>query len=319
MKCNISVLFIALCASQQHGSVPSPIMIATPLSQDTAYSSICQDTPCSFRVTPCSQGTPRTPFLSATPLSQDSCYSSLQATPVLQGDCFTHSDPKPLRKDICSRKSTWSQRAKVTDVSFFLKKPQPPNTLSSSSHSRIHPPEAWDDKSQSSLQPSTITTPHQEAVLSATPNSLYQNPMSSAPLNNIMPEEFSPQAINVSFNNSKSKSLDSRIESLLVNREDSHLPALCGQSPEADVSSEDCPTTLGNSFLVSNHSPVSFSPCCTGFEENEDDETAQAVSFLTRNSQSCTSSDITLLESSPRTEAKQMESFLHSKVISWLY
>ncbi|TWW61168.1 Histone-lysine N-methyltransferase SETD1B [Takifugu flavidus] len=96
----------------QHSSVSSPTMIATPLSQDTAYSSICQDTPCSFMCTPCSQGTPRTPFFSATPLSQDSCYSSLQATPVLQGESFTLSVPKPLRKDVCSHKSTGPHRGK---------------------------------------------------------------------------------------------------------------------------------------------------------------------------------------------------------------
>lgn len=308
----------------------SPTMIATPLSQDTAYSSIFQDTPCSFRLTPCSQGTPRTPFLSATPLSQDSCYSSLQATPVLQGDSFTYSIPKPNRKDICSRKSMGSQRGKVADVGFFLKKPQPPNTLCVPLQSSSQQLEAWDDGARSSPHNSTISPPHQEPVVSATPNSLYRNCMSSATLNiNVTPVELSPQAVSFSFKNSEVESLDSRIESLLINRPSSHLLVLCGKTLEADVSSEDRPTHLANSLPVSNHLPISSASCATSFErdssvtepvgpvENEEDETAQAVSFLTRHSQSPTSPDITLLECNTKTAAQEMQSLLHLKVILW--
>lgn len=303
-------------------------MIATPLSQDTAYSSICQDTPCSFRLTPCSQGTPRTPFLSATPLSQDSCYSSLQATPVLQGDSFTHSVPKPTRKDVCGRKSTGSQRGNVADVSFFLKKPPPPNTLCAPLQSSSQQLEAWDDSAQSPPQNSAMSPPHQKPVVSATLNSLYRNCMSSATLDiNITPVELSPHAISFSFKNSEVESLDSRIESLLINRQSSPLSVLCGKTLEADVSSEDCPTHLANSPLVSNRLPSSSASCATSFErgspvtepvgpvENEEDETAQAVSFLTRHSQSPTSPDITLLECNARTAAEEMQSLSHLKVI----
>ncbi|XP_022608437.1 histone-lysine N-methyltransferase SETD1B-A-like [Seriola dumerili] len=84
---------LASAATQRQGSVSSPTSIATPLSLDTAYSSIWQDTPCSFGLTPHSQGTPHTPCFSATPLSQDSCYSSLQATPVLQLEPSTYTPP----------------------------------------------------------------------------------------------------------------------------------------------------------------------------------------------------------------------------------
>ncbi|XP_061586204.1 histone-lysine N-methyltransferase SETD1B-like [Cololabis saira] len=86
-------------ATQRQGSVCSPASISTPLSLDTAYSSIWQDTPCSLGLTPQSQGTPHTPLYCGTPLSQDSCYSSLQATPVLQGEPSTFSVQKPLRQD----------------------------------------------------------------------------------------------------------------------------------------------------------------------------------------------------------------------------
>lgn len=305
-----------ICVSQQHSSVSSPTLIATPLSQDTAYSSICQDTPCSFMFTPCSQGTPRTPFFTATPLSQDSCYSSLQATPVLQGESFTLSVPKPLRKDVCSRKS---HRGKVTDF-FFLKKPQPPHALCAPLLSSSQDLEVWDDSAQSPPHNSTASTPLQEPAVSATPNSSYGNCMSSATLNiNITPVE------SISFSKpSKVESLDSRIESLLINRKNSPLSVMCGKTLEADVSSEDHPTSSANSLLVSDHLPTSSASCTTSserdsslMEENEEDETAQAVSFLTRHAQSPRSPDITLVECSTRTEAKQMQPFFLLKVLHW--
>ncbi|XP_023249743.1 histone-lysine N-methyltransferase SETD1B-A-like [Seriola lalandi dorsalis] len=90
----INSLLVNILKLLRQGSVSSPTSIATPLSLDTAYSSIWQDTPCSFGLTPHSQGTPHTPCLSATPLSQDSCYSSLQATPVLQLEPSTYIPPR---------------------------------------------------------------------------------------------------------------------------------------------------------------------------------------------------------------------------------
>lgn len=298
----------AICVSQQHSSVSSPTLSATPLSQDTAYSSICQDTPCSFMCTPCSQGTPRTPFFSATPLSQDSCYSSLQATPVLQGESFTLSVPKPLRKDVCSRKSTASHRGKVTDF-FFLKKPQPSHALCAPLLSSSQDLEVWDDSAQSSPHNSAVSTPLQEPVVSATPNSSYGNCASSATLNiNITP------AGSISFSKpSKVESLDSRIESLLINRKNSPLSVMCGKTLEADVSSEDPPTGSANALLVSDHLPTSAS-CTTSSErdsspaeESEEDETAQAVSFLTRQAQSPRSPGVALADCSSRTEEKQLQ------------
>nr|XP_023658666.1 histone-lysine N-methyltransferase SETD1B isoform X1 [Paramormyrops kingsleyae] len=66
------------------GGTSTPNSTLTPLSLDTAYSSLRQDTPSSFGHTPQSQGTPLTPRLSGTPFSQDSNYSSRQSTPVHQ-------------------------------------------------------------------------------------------------------------------------------------------------------------------------------------------------------------------------------------------
>lgn len=322
LKTPLFSFLYAICVSQQPSSVSSPTMVATPLSQDTAYSSICQDTPCSFMFTPCSQGTPRTPFFSATPLSQDSCYSSLQATPVLQGESLTLSVPKPLRKDVCSRKSTGSHRGKVTDF-FFLKKPQPPHALCAPLFSSSQDLEVWDDSAQSSPHSSAVSTPLQEPAVSATPNSSYGNCVSSESLNiDTTPEELSRQPISFS-KPSGVESLDSRIESLLINRKNSPLSVMCGKTLEVDVSSEDRPTSSAHSLLVSDHLPTSAS--CTASserdssltEENEEDETAQAVSFLTRHAQSPRSPDITLVECSARTEAKPMQPFFHLKVPHW--
>ncbi|KAM7018090.1 histone-lysine N-methyltransferase SETD1B-A-like [Tautogolabrus adspersus] len=123
-------------ATQRQASISSPTSIATPLSLDTANSSIWQDTPCSFGLTPRSQGTPRTPCFYATPLSQDSCYSSLQATPVLMGEPSTYSVHKPsIRRELCHGKPARYHRgsSEVSDANFILKhwQPQPtqaPNT-----------------------------------------------------------------------------------------------------------------------------------------------------------------------------------------------
>ncbi|KAK0152100.1 Histone-lysine N-methyltransferase SETD1B-A [Merluccius polli] len=107
----------------------SPTSISTPLSLDTAYSSICQDTPQSFGLTPRSQGTPRTPYLSGTPLSQDSCYSSLQATPVQQGEPPTHAIHNVSRREVYYRKPGRhnGRYRKGSDLSYIFKhfRPQP--------------------------------------------------------------------------------------------------------------------------------------------------------------------------------------------------
>lgn len=71
-------------SSSALGGPTTPNSINTPLSLDTAYSSLRQDTPNSFGHTPQSQGTPHTPRMAGTPFSQDSSYSSRQTTPAYQ-------------------------------------------------------------------------------------------------------------------------------------------------------------------------------------------------------------------------------------------
>uniref|UniRef100_A0AAR2JD94 [Histone H3]-lysine(4) N-trimethyltransferase n=1 Tax=Pygocentrus nattereri TaxID=42514 RepID=A0AAR2JD94_PYGNA len=64
-------------SSSTVGGPVTPSSTSTPLSLDTAYSSLRQDTPQS-------QGTPHTPRPTGTPFSQDSTYSSRQGTPAFQ-------------------------------------------------------------------------------------------------------------------------------------------------------------------------------------------------------------------------------------------
>ncbi|XP_058645017.1 histone-lysine N-methyltransferase SETD1B-A isoform X3 [Onychostoma macrolepis] len=66
-------------SSSAVGGTATPGGTNTPLSLDTAYSSLRQDTPQS-------QGTPHTPRPSGTPFSQDSSYSSRQGTPAFQSN-----------------------------------------------------------------------------------------------------------------------------------------------------------------------------------------------------------------------------------------
>lgn len=95
------------------------------------------------------------------------------------------------------------------------------------------------------------------------------------------------------------------------------------------MSSEDSPTHLANSLLLSNHLPTPSASCASSLErdssvtepvgpvENEEDETARAVSFLTSHSPSPPSPDVALLERSARTAAKERQSLLRSKVMLW--
>ncbi|XP_026176870.1 histone-lysine N-methyltransferase SETD1B-like [Mastacembelus armatus] len=335
-------------AMQRHGSIASPTSIGTPLSLDTAYSSIWQDTPCSFGLTPRSQGTPHTPCLSATPLSQDSCYSSLHATPVLQGEPSTYSVLKPLRRKLSQRKPARCHRGfDMSDVSLLLKKcrPLPPQPLTNQKQASSQRIVLWGHNAQSPTHNNTTPTfnsasPCQEPrdVATAASNALPLNCNSFSILSinftaeqqteaSYPPEcvtDLSPAAANCSSSSPEPQveSLDSRIESLLINSQSNNPPYFDREILEADVHLQDSPDSprSGNnspfsdnscgSFATSQQQPdnhlVDVSP--TSLFENEEDETAQAVSFLTRNSQSPTLSDFTHFERRAHVERFQLSS-----------
>nr|XP_020446083.1 histone-lysine N-methyltransferase SETD1B-like [Monopterus albus] len=331
-------------ATQRQGSVSSPTSIATPLSLDTAYSSIWQDTPCSFGLTPHSQGTPRTPCLSATPLSQDSCYSSLQATPVLQGEPY--SVLKPLRRELCRRNPARYHRrfGDTSDASLLLKhcQPQPPHPVSSQIPASSHQT-AGGHNAQSSTHSNTepsfhLTSPCQESrdtatatfkalplncnsfsILSVNFTADEQTAASSPPDDPACITDLSPSFINCPSSSPQPQveSLDSRIESLLINSQSTDPSYFDGKILEADVHSQNSPTSpcSANRSPFSDDSIVGTPASCGSFTtshqcyyndlvdasptvltENEGDETAQAVSFLTRNSQSPTLSDSSQFE-----------------------
>ncbi|XP_042343720.1 histone-lysine N-methyltransferase SETD1B-A-like [Plectropomus leopardus] len=333
-------------ATQRQGSFSSPTSIATPLSLDTAYSSIWQDTPCSFGLTPRSQGTPRTPCFSATPLSQDSCYSSLQATPVLQGEPSTYSVHKHLRREFCRRKPARYHRgsSEVSDVTLILKhcQPQPPHPLSIQSSSQQLA--LWDHGAQSSSQNTAersfdLASSCQESrdVVTATSKPLQQNcnsfsilsinftadrqtAASSPPDDHARITELSPSAGNCSPSSPPPEggSLDSRIESLLTSSQFSDPSYFDRKIFEADVHSQDSPTSPCSAFsddsLVCDLTNSHQHSCnylgdvsSATLVENEEDETAQAVLFLTRSAQS--PSDFTHTESIAHLNEKEAERF----------
>uniref|UniRef100_A0A8C2W926 [Histone H3]-lysine(4) N-trimethyltransferase n=1 Tax=Cyclopterus lumpus TaxID=8103 RepID=A0A8C2W926_CYCLU len=324
----------AIQSTQRRGSISSPTSVATSLSLDTAYSSICQDTPCSFGLTPHSQGTPHTPCLSATPLSQDSCYSSLQATPILQGDPSTYSVLKPLRRELCHRKPARYHRGsgEVSDFNFILKhcQPQAPHHVSSQIQTSSQQLALWGHNAQSSSHSNTeasfdLASPCQESrdVVGTTSPASHQNcnsfsivsinftvdrqiAASSPPDDHACITDLSPSAGNCSSSSLQPvvESLDSRIESLLIDSQISDPSYFDKKTFEAD--SQDSPTspcsantspfsddslggTLTSCDFTTSHQRsyndlVEVSP--TSLIENEEDETTQAVMFLTRNSES---------------------------------
>lgn len=139
----------------------------------------------------------------------------------------------------------------------------------------------------------------------------------------------------------QAESLDSRIESLLTNSQNSDPLYFHQDTFEADVPSQDSPTsaTLPNSSpfsvksldcaLVSSASSMAgHQPCYddsadvdpTWPLENEEDETEQAVSFLTRSLQSPVATDQTHLEMKiqPRNEkdAERFQPLSYPTVVS---
>ncbi|XP_041856432.1 histone-lysine N-methyltransferase SETD1B-A-like isoform X2 [Melanotaenia boesemani] len=309
----------------RHGrvSVSSPASIATPFSLDTAYSSIWQDTPCSFGLTPQSQGTPRTPCMTATPLSLDSCYSSLHATPVLQGEPSTCNVHKPSRHEVCRCESVRHHRrsSQVSNLSFILKhcQPHPPN--STSTQTSGHQLSLWSHNSQSMNKeaPCDLASPFQES--GDTVNSAFTQLPQNCNSLSIISINFTDdqQTIAVSPHNEQPEmgSLDSRIESLLINSHITDSTYLGEKTSDSDVHFQDDPaspcSTLNGTF--SDNQQFCTSPSCGSFlnshqlschdevksssvllTESEDNETNQAVLFLTTNSKSPTPSEFTYCE-----------------------
>ncbi|KAK5871200.1 hypothetical protein PBY51_004092 [Eleginops maclovinus] len=341
-------------ATQRHLSISSPTSIATPLSLDTAYSSIWQDTPCSFGLTPHSQGTPRTPCLSATPLSQDSCYSSLQATPVLQVEPSTFNVQKLLRRELWRRKTERYYRgsSEVSDVNFILKQcqPQPAEFYSTTKQSSSQELALWGHNAQSSLHSNAsfnLESPSQESrdMVTATSKDFDRNSNSLSVLSiNFTSEhqtaasfpsddhacitDLSQTAGNYSSSvKPEVESLDSRIESLLINSQSTDPSYFYRNTLDADVHSQESPTSpcSANASPFSDDSPV-CSPISCDFTtidqrsfkdliEDEPDETTQAVLFLTRDSQP--PSNITRFERrahiNHEKEAERLQFFSRSK------
>ncbi|XP_068166943.1 histone-lysine N-methyltransferase SETD1B-A-like [Antennarius striatus] len=262
-------------ASQRRSDDPSP-SIATPLSLDTAYSSIYQDTPHSSGLTPHCLGTPPTPCFSATPQSQDSCYSSLQATPVLQAEPPPHGVHRPSARELHPHKPPRHHQTSQSQPDSAHSSRQgawPWAHETCSDHScdqEVPGPPAGgrqDSISTPSIDPSTASPPPRDLAWRA------ESSLSGAPSG--------PQP--------QGQSLDSRIQSLLVSGQSS----LRGEDDQPqDSPASPCPP-LGDTR-----------PAC--LIEDDEDETAQAVLVLTRQIQTQTppADDFIHAERFPEPEAE---------------
>ncbi|XP_055017321.1 histone-lysine N-methyltransferase SETD1B-like isoform X1 [Boleophthalmus pectinirostris] len=261
----------------RRGSVSSPSSVSSPLSQDTGYSSVWLDTPCSFGVTPRSFGTPRTPCLPLTPLSQDSCYSSLQATPVLQGDS-TSNIHKNMRHELHGKLTHFHRGLRETAhfrrwPSLVQLKLLAQREKRSDHNSGVSMSKTLSCDSLNILN-LNITDNRATSVPSVEDNAGIINSPSTA--------VYSPRP--------QQWSLDSRIESLLTSNQltgpllfdekSSEGDHLC-ESPVSPCAARDSSDeAFGSLDLLHDLEDISGK----SFTESEEDETAQAVSFLMKNS-----------------------------------
>lgn len=231
-----------------------------------------------------------------------------------------------------------------------MKQPQPPHTLSSQLQSSSQQLGLWGHSARSSPHNNTeasfnLASPCQESEVTATPNPFHLNrntfsilsinftadqpaAASSPPDDHSCITELSPPAVNCSSSSPQpqAESLDSRIESLLINSHNTDPSYFDRETLQADVPSQDSPTspTLANASPFSDDSLVCTRVSCSSFTtghqrsyndpvdadptwhiENEEDETTQAVLFLTRNSQSPAASDFTHSERSTHVNSER--------------
>ncbi|XP_028269644.1 histone-lysine N-methyltransferase SETD1B-A-like [Parambassis ranga] len=299
--------------TQRLGSILSPTSTSTPLSLDTACSSIWQDTPCSFGLTPHSQGTPHTPCLSLTPLSQDSCYSSLQVTPVFQGEPSTYSVPKPSRQERCHRKPARNYRGPGNFI-WNHSQSLPPHPLLTQKQTSSQQLAVWRHTGSSSHNNKeislNISSSFHETKHAVNPalTALPRNCNSFSNLSTNFPDDRQATTSSPDDHQPAVESLDSRIESLLINSQITASSYSGGKTLGADAPSHGSPaspcspvnasfsddslvcTPNGGSFSSSHQHSYSgvmdVSPA--SFVENEEDELCQTVLFLTRNSQPLT-------------------------------
>ncbi|XP_072289965.1 histone-lysine N-methyltransferase SETD1B-A-like [Eucyclogobius newberryi] len=263
---------------QRRGSVSSPSSVSSPLSQDTGYSSVWLDTPCSFGVTPRSFGTPRTPCLSSTPLSQDSCYSSLQATPVLQGESTSYIH-KPMRQEL-HRKLKHFHRG-LSETAHFKRWPSlvQLKLLAQREKSSDHNSDVNTIKTLSCNTLSFLSIKVTDDRARDAPAFMKAN---ASIINSPSPAVYSPRP--------EQWSLDSRIESLLTSNQLTAPSFFAEKSSEGDhlrdSPASPCDAHASSDEALGSPDPLHDLEDVSGksFTESEEDETAQAVSFLMKNS-----------------------------------
>ncbi|XP_014853355.1 PREDICTED: histone-lysine N-methyltransferase SETD1B isoform X1 [Poecilia mexicana] len=120
-------------SSMSIGGVLPPSSSTTPLSLETGYSSIRQDTPQS-------QGTPHTPRQPGTPFSQDSSYSSRQSTPAYQSSRPESSGGYKSRRHESKFQDAYNRRPERPQYRSNMYRNTPSDQASFKQH-QLTPPE----------------------------------------------------------------------------------------------------------------------------------------------------------------------------------
>ncbi|XP_068594585.1 histone-lysine N-methyltransferase SETD1B-A-like [Brachionichthys hirsutus] len=220
----------------QRRSDVTSLAVATPLSLDT---------PSSSGLTPHSLGTPSTPYFSPTPLSQDSCYSSLQVTPVLQAEPSTHSVHRSSTRELHHHKP--SRHHQASDVPVFFQNSQSQSVSAQTNRQqaspRAHEAQTASEHSHDQEATEPPAGPHQNSFnllsidFTVVPSAIqdYEGGRTAS---------CSPQP--------QGASLESRIQSLLINGQDSE-----STNREENVLAQDSPTSPrpNSDFLPAREKP----------------------------------------------------------------
>nr|XP_009303944.1 histone-lysine N-methyltransferase SETD1B-A isoform X5 [Danio rerio] len=290
----------------------------TPMSLDTAYSSLRQDTPQS-------QGTPHTPRPSGTPFSQDSSYSSRQGTPAFQANRAESSGGYKSRRHETKFQDAYNRRPERRYVhgptqrgnteqppSFkqhqppeppspaFTHTPPPPTSANfKTAYSQYQPPIPQEYTVASYHQPVQRELDYRRPPQAPPPPSTDFLPVRDRPTTPPIPEpppapetqpttppSSTPEPCPSPTQESERNSLDSRIEMLLKpflnERGDSDAEVRMDGSPISSSSSQLSPIPPQRPSRPSSTGLEDISP--TPLPDSEDDEPIRGTASLLANS-----------------------------------
>ncbi|KAK1884235.1 Histone-lysine N-methyltransferase SETD1B-A [Dissostichus eleginoides] len=246
------------------GALP-PSSSTTPLSQETGYSSLRQDTPQS-------QGTPHTPRQTGTPFSQDSNFSSRQSTPAYQSSRAENSGGYKSRRHESKFQDAYNRRPERPKYrSNMFRAPLPP-AFPPSEPAFHHPAQREGEYLRPPQPPPAAATDFLPVKERPETPPIPEPPPEPVPHPTTPPPQTpehcpSPGSPTLDL---ERNSLDSRIEMLLKEKR-TKLPFLEERDSDTEVRMEGSPISSSSSQL----SPIppytggqqNSRPCSTGLED----------------------------------------------------